>query len=131
MLVILTTLVLIYRKLVDASLILRLPFSLYTAWISLATIANISALQIGSGWDDIGLSAIQWTLLKLALVGAIGASVGIRYRDTAFILVIAWGAYGISEMQYATPQVAGAAQTLCWLALMLAARETFAKLRQS
>ncbi len=129
MLVILTTLALIYRKLLGANLLLRLPFSLYTAWISLATIANISALQIGSGWDDVGLSAVHWTLLKLALAGALGASVAIKYRDAAFVLVVAWAAYGISVMQSATPAVAGAALTLCLMASLLSVRELWARIR--
>ena len=129
MLVILTTLALIYRKLLGENLLLRLPFSLYTGWISLATIANISALQIGSGWDDVGMSAIHWTLLKLALAGALGASIAIKYRDAAFVLVVAWAAYGISVMQSATPAVAGAALTLCFMALMLSVRELWAQIR--
>jgi len=129
MLVILATLILIYRKLIGDRLILRLPFSLYTAWISLATIANISALQINSGWDNIVMSAVQWTLVKLALAGAIGASVILKLRDIPFILVVAWAAYGISVMQIGTPAVAGAALTLCLLALMLGGREVWAFVR--
>jgi benzodiazapine receptor len=126
MFVILATLILIYRKLRGENQILRLPFSLYTAWISLATIANISALQINSGWDDAGLSAVQWTLVKLAFAGAVGASVILKLRDIPFILVVAWAAYGISVMQTDTPAVAGAALTLSFLALMLAVREAWA-----
>jgi benzodiazapine receptor len=129
MLVILATLIQMYRKLRGEKLIMRLPFSLYTAWISLATIANISALQISSGWDDTGLSAVQWTFVKLALAGAIGASVIVKLRDIPFILVVAWAAYGISVMQTDTPAVAGAAMTLSLLALMLAAREVWALAR--
>ena len=131
MLVILTSLILMYRKLIGESLILRIPFSLYTAWISLATIANISALQINSGWDDIGMSAIQWTLVKLALVGAIGTSVILKLRDIAFILVVAWAAYGISVMQADTPAVAGAAMTLCILGLMLAGATILSRFHSS
>ncbi len=86
---------------------MRLPFSLYTAWFSLATIANISALQINSGWDNVGITAIQWTFLKLALAGAIGATVVSQFRDIAFILVVAWAAYGISVTQVETAAVAG------------------------
>lgn len=129
MLVILASLILIYRKLISDGLILRIPFSLYTAWICLATIANISALQISSGWDNIGMSAMHWTLVKLALVGTIGASVILKLRDIPFILVVAWAAYGISVMQIDTPAVAGAALSLCYLALMLGAREVWALMR--
>ncbi len=138
MLVILATLVMIYRELLkridDAGIVqhlsLYLPFSLYTGWITIATIANISVLQTANGWNDAGLTAVQWTLVKLALAGAIGATVIARTRDAAFVLVIAWAAYGIYVKQSATPEVSGAALTLSLLALMLAANEGVSRLRR-
>lgn len=136
MFVILGTLILIYRELIadiDSApmkehLVLYVPFSLYTGWISLATIANASALQTGNGWDDIGMSAVQWTFVKLAVVGAVGATVIIRNRDPVFAAVVAWGAYGISVMQSATPAVAGTAMTLSLLMLILIAKEAVSRL---
>lgn len=127
MIAILSTLILIYRRLRGASILLRLPFSLYTGWITVATIANLSVLQISRGWDDVGLSAIEWTLLKLAVAGSVGAAMVIKGRDIAFGLVIAWAAFGISVMQQATPSVAGGAMTLCLIALLLAAAEACRK----
>ena len=131
MLAILATLMLIYQvlisTLVDASwaehLALYLPFSVYTGWIALASIANASVVQTAYDLDNAGLGAVQWTLLKLAAAGAIGATVLLRFRDAPFALVIAWGAYGISAMQTATPAVAGAALMLCLLMLILAAKD--------
>jgi len=138
MLVILATLIMIYRKLVStiatAGLVehaaLYLPFSIYTSWITVATIANISVLQLALGWHDAGMSAVQWTLVKLAVAGAIGATMVLRFRDVPFILVVAWAAFGISVMQAATPAVAGAATTLCLLSLLLAVFDGFSRLRQ-
>lgn len=138
MLVLLVTLVLIYRTLLDelenASIIqhlaLHLPFSLYAGWITLATIANLSAVQTGNGWDEVGLTATSWALLKIAIAGAIGATMVIRFGDAVFILVVAWAAYGISVMQSATPAVSGAATSLSLLALVLAAHEGLSRLRR-
>lgn len=128
---ILLTLILIYRALRAAGppssngewWCLRLPFSLYTGWITVASIANISCLQIAMGWDNMGLSAVDWTLLKLAIAGAIGAAVILRLRDIPYVLVIAWAAYGIASRQVATPEVVGAAATLSLLATLLAVAE--------
>lgn len=135
MLVLLITLVLIYRALLARiarasmaqHLVLHLPFSLYTGWITLATIANISAVQTGNGWDNIGLTAISWTLLKLAVAGAIGATMVLRFGDAVFVLVVAWAAYGIAVMQSETPAVSGAATSLALIALLLAVREGVAR----
>lgn len=137
MVVTLLTLVQIYRLLSAAGkpasvtewLFLRLPFALYTGWITVATIANISVLQTANGWDEAGLSAVDWTLLKLALAGAIGATVILRARDIAYVLVIAWAAFGIASKQVATPEVVGAATTLSVLAVILAVAEVLRKQR--
>ena len=137
MLGILATLILIYRSLRTGNksapraryLVLMMPFSLYTGWVTLATIANASAMQTGFGWDNIGLNAVQWTFLKLAVAGAIGASLVLKYRDPVFGAVIVWGAYGISAMQSATPAVAGAAITLSLLMAILVAIERVSRLR--
>ena len=137
MLVLLATLVIIYRALlanVNQSTMLKyfvlyLPFSLYTSWISVAMIANVSVIQTDYGWNSAGLTAVNWTLLKLAVAGAVGATVVLRTRDSAFVLVTAWAAYGIAAKQAAIPTIAGAATMLAMLALLLAIREAVAKLR--
>ena len=139
MALILGTLVKIYRSLLaerdtatlTERLALHVPFSLYTGWISLATIANLSAVQINNGWDDLWLTAVQWTLIKLAIAGAVGATMILKYRDPVFGAVVVWAAYGISVMQSATPSVAGAAAALSLLAAILVVTELASRLRSS
>lgn len=139
MFVILATLILIYGSLLEQldrssalqHIALHLPFSLYTGWITVATIANVSVLQTHYGWDAIGMTATQWTFIKLAVAGAIGAFAVLRLRDPVFVLVVAWAAYGISVKQSATPAVSGAAMTLSLLALILAANEGLSRLRRA
>ena len=121
MLGILVTLIQIFRGLdAGTSMIVKFPFSLYTGWITVATIANISALQTGGDLNDVGLSAVQWTWLKLAVAGTIGAVVISNTKNIVYVLVIAWAALGIYSKQGATPEVAGAAITLSILAVLLA-----------
>ncbi len=137
MLGILATLILIYRELrssIDTAslatrVVLYAPFSLYTGWITVATIANASVLQTANGWDNIGLTAVQWTLVKLAVAGAIGAAVVLRLRDIVFGAAVVWAAYGISVMQSAYLPVAGAAATLSLLLALSIATEVVSRLR--
>lgn len=109
MFAILASLVLIYRVLITERPELRLPFSLYTGWITLATIANASVLQTAYGWDAIWLSPEAWTLVKLSVAALIVAAVLRKYRDPVYVMAIAWGGYGIFVKQSATPLVSGAA----------------------
>jgi len=139
MLAILGTLILIYRSLIATidtapfteHLVLYLPFSLYLGWITLATIANVSVLQTGNGWDYVWLTAVHWTLLKLAVAGAIGAHMVLKFRDPVFGAVVIWGAYGISVMQSATPSVSGAALALSLLMALLVGIEFLTRLNET
>jgi len=133
MFAILYTLVRIYQQLSIASaaaswserLFLNVPFSLYTGWITVATIANISALQAAIGANDVWLSETNWTLAKLAVAGAIGATIVLKKLDVVFVLVIAWAAFGIANGQPGSPAVAGAAVTIGCVALLLALAEVW------
>ena len=139
MLVILGSLIMVYRELgsvdktvpVAERVLVQWPFSLYLGWISVATIANFSAAQVGWGFDDVLFGAVLWTQIKLALAGAISAIVILRRDDLIYVLVVAWAAFGIALKQAATPEVSGAALMLTLLALLLVAAALLRKLRPS
>lgn len=139
MLGVLGTLVQIYRKLgIGAGPVspaerwfAHLPFSIYTGWITVATIANFSAVQTGQGWDDLVFNAVTWTLLKIAVAGAIAATVLFRRHDVAYVLVIVWASIGINVKQVATPAVAGAAAALAALAGLLIVIELLTRPRSA
>ncbi|RVU82820.1 tryptophan-rich sensory protein [Leucothrix sargassi] len=125
---ILGTLIAIYRalglNLREATwtehLCLHVPFSMYTAWITVATMANISVLQNSMGLDNALTDATTWTLLKLAIVAAIAAIVVLRRMDFIYGLVIAWAAFGIMSKQVGTPVIEGAAMMVSAFAILVA-----------
>ena len=135
MLGILISLVQIYRTLnialSDAPLAERLmahlPFSIYTAWITVATIANLSAFQINQGWDDFGFAAPTWTIIKIAIAGSIAATILFRRRDIAFVLVAVWASAGIAVKHEAIPLVAGAATVIALLGILLVLAESLSR----
>ncbi len=138
MFVILATLIVIYRRLVEEidlatvprHLTLYLPFSLYTSWIVVATLANLAIVQTLYGLDTWLISPENWALLKLALAGAIAATIVLRLGDVIFVLVVAWASFGIAIGQTGTPVVAGAARMLAILALLLAVVDGLTRLRR-
>lgn len=114
------SLAVIYRSVDREAWQVRLPFSLYLGWITVAIIANASAMQTALGWNDLGVSAVAWTQLKLALAGAVTAVVMFERRDIVFGLAVAWALYGISAAQAGIPAVAGAASVLLYGVMLLA-----------
>lgn len=131
MAVLLVALLVIYRRLHVAEawapraqrIFTQGPFSLYTAWITVATLANISAVQAAFDLSDLWLDAVNWTLVKLALAASLGATFALRRGDVLFPLVVAWAAVGIMVGQVSTPAVAGAAATVALICAILAASE--------
>lgn len=76
------------------SCLVRLPFSIYFGWITVATIANIVVFLVYLGWNGFGLSNVFWTIIIL-LIGAIIGSWRIlkdRFLPYSFVLIWAYGA---------------------------------------
>lgn len=120
MFVLVYTTVMVYRKLEIGitpvgrwERVLQIPISIYLAWLTVATVANIAAALIAAGWNGFGISPEVWALVML-LVGAglavflyrgfqndvviplvyLYAYIGIIVRYSDVPLVLAGGAIG-------------------------------------
>lgn len=74
---------------------IRLPFSVYFGWITVATIANATALFVYFGWKGIGVSESIWTVLVIIIGMLIGSVTLFKNRDIAYGLVLIWAYLGI------------------------------------
>lgn len=74
---------------------IHLPISVYLGWITVATIANATALLVNIGWNGFGLSQSFWTVLVLGAGLIIGLIVVFSRRDPAYGAVIIWAYAGI------------------------------------
>ncbi|MDH7484839.1 MAG: tryptophan-rich sensory protein [Anaerolineae bacterium] len=125
MIVLLLTLIVIYLRLgigrtrvsTAETWLVRVPFSIYLGWITVATIANATTVLQYFNWSGWGLSPQVWTVIMLAAATVIGALVSLRRGDAAYMLVLVWAFAGIAVKHAATPVVAIAA----WVAAALAA----------
>jgi hypothetical protein len=108
MLVLLASLIMIYRGLAaqgrpDAATrwLVQFPFSLYLGWISVATIANASAVLSDLGWDGSPLTPEIWTVVMLRVAAGLGVAMLYRHRDLAYAGVLVWAFAGILIKQSA------------------------------
>ena len=72
-----------------------LPFSVYIGWITIATVANITALLVSVGWKGLGLPETFWTVLVLIVATLITLAMVFTRRDVPYSLVVAWAFLGI------------------------------------
>jgi benzodiazapine receptor len=113
MLLILVSLVLIIRNLSEVKgfnkWLVRLPFSIYLGWISVATIANASQWLYYLSWNGWGVAAANWAVIMLAVASLLGMLMSWLENDTAYGLVLIWAFVGITVSQAGMPGIVLAA----------------------
>jgi hypothetical protein len=90
-------------------LLLRLPWSVYLGWITIATIANVATTLVWLEWDRFGIPPEAWAVAVLGVGVVIAAAVSATRRDLAYALVIVWAYVGVAVEQIDVTVVAGAA----------------------
>ncbi len=73
--------------------LVRLPFSVYFGWVTVATIANITVFLVYLGWNRFGLPENVWMVMVLLIGALIGSWRMLRDRYASYGLVLVW-AYG-------------------------------------
>jgi hypothetical protein len=84
-------------------LCVHVPFSVYLGWITVATIANVTAFLVSLHWDGWGIDPLIWTIVVIA-VGTLLTYLMLALRkDIAFSMVILWAFFGIWLKRMAQP----------------------------
>jgi hypothetical protein len=107
MFLLLASLILVYLRLdigksavsLKEKLAVYLPFSVYLGWITIASIANVSAWLVSVNWDGFGISPETWATLVVIVALVITLLVVATRRDVAYGLVIIWALVGIAVKQ--------------------------------
>ncbi|MBN2045813.1 MAG: tryptophan-rich sensory protein [Anaerolineales bacterium] len=116
MLILLASLLYIYVQIMQAGVLnrtqkwlVRLPFSLYLGWISVATIANFSQVLYYLNWNGFGVSGPAWAAIMTAVAAVIGLIMAWCNLDVAYVLVLVWAFVGIANQHTDTALVANSA----------------------
>lgn len=103
MLILLGSLMAIYIKLQigransskSVKYLVHLPFSVYLGWITIATIANTTALLVDLDWNRFGLSEQFWTVAVIIIGIAVSLTILFYRKDIFYCLVVGWALFGI------------------------------------
>ncbi len=85
---------------------LKVAFSLYVAWISIALIANVTIMLVALDIPRLGLSDVFWLIVVLIIGLGIGFVTVYHMRDVVFGLVFIW-AYGGILLRHLSNQPTG------------------------
>jgi benzodiazapine receptor len=107
MFMLLATLILIYLRLgigksivtLREKLVNHVPFSVYLGWITIASIADVSATLVSVNWNGFGITPEIWASLIIIVALLIALLVVATRKDVAYGLVIVWALIGIAVKQ--------------------------------
>jgi hypothetical protein len=81
------------------------PFVIYSGWVTVATIANVSAYLVKLDWGGFGLADTTWTVILIAIAIRINQYMIWKRNMREFALVGAWALIGIAMANKSTDEV--------------------------
>jgi hypothetical protein len=100
--------------------LINVPFSIYTAWITVATIANTTVLFQNLGWETTPTTmAPIWSAIIIVVGAVITGYVVYTRRDVAYAGVVIWAYVGIVVKYMDTTLVMGMAGAMAAAVLVV------------
>lgn len=85
------------------------PFRIYLAWVSVASLANVSLFVEAARLLPSGVSLEQFAIALVLLATAISTAVGLLRHDALYLAVVIWAFVGIAVRNGQTSPVSGVA----------------------
>ena len=79
--------------------ILQTPFIVYLGWISVATIANTTALLVAYKWTALSIAPVYWSASMILIALLLAVLMLKKFKAVPFALVVAWALWGIKASQ--------------------------------
>lgn len=95
MILFLSTLIYGYLLIPNSYTIIKTPFSLYTAWVSVALIANVTILLVKHDFKGFGIKPEIILMIILFVATIIGGTTVLYMKDLIFGFVFLWAFFGI------------------------------------
>ena len=91
------------RTTLGSTIAIRVPFAVYFGWVTVATVANMSALLVQFGLaEGFVLSPEVWTITILVVAVGIGSTTAIVNSSPTYALVLVWAFWGILSRHLST-----------------------------
>jgi hypothetical protein len=113
------------------SFLLYTPFIVYLGWISVATIANITALLVKIDWNGFGISPESWSLIMMVTATLLAIYFILVEKTVSYSLVIMWALWGIRAARAIEHPFLSQAALGCLLLILIVLVSGFIKKEKS
>lgn len=115
MIILFLSLLIIYQRLkigkikisLKEKMLVHLPISVYIGWITVATIANVTAVLVDNNAGELFLGEMVWTILLIIIATLITIIIIKNRNDIAYSLVIIWALIGIAIKRFSPDVING------------------------
>jgi hypothetical protein len=127
MIILLISLIIIYIKLdigisnvgLKEKLFIHTPFSIYLGWITVATIANITAVLVKLDFGELLLGEELWAILLLIITATLTIIILYKRRDFVYSLVIIWALLGITMKRFSNDPIYGIRNNIAYISIIM------------
>lgn len=98
--------------------LLPAAFGMYTGWLLIATVVNISSWLVSIDWQGFGIAADVWGIIILIVAVVVTAGVTLITKNAILPVPVAWGYFGIYQSLTSIDGFAGAYPALAMTALV-------------
>jgi len=92
--------------------------SIYLGWITVATIANVTAVLVKLDVGEMALGQANWAIIVIAVAALITVLVLLRRKDIAYSLVIIWALLGIIIKRLGDDEIYGVQTNIALTAII-------------
>lgn len=110
---------------------ISIPFSMFSGWLSVATIANVAILSVEQGWVGNPVTQLAISTVMILIAGVLGIFISYRCADFIFPAVITWAcvaifmAHGSEYYPIGAVALLSAALPLIWFLLTVIKRGSY------
>lgn len=98
--------------------LLPAAFGMYTGWLLIATVVNISSWLVSIDWQGFGIAADVWGIIILIVAVVVTAGVTLITKNAILPVPVAWGYFGIYKSLTSIDGFAGAYPALAMTAMV-------------
>lgn len=97
--------------------LLPAAFGMYTGWLLIATVVNISSWLVSISWQGFGIAADVWGMIILIVAVIVTVGVTLVTKNAILPIPVAWGYFGIYQSLNSAEGFQGAYPNLAMVAI--------------
>lgn len=95
------------------------PISVYLGWITVATVANITAVLVNLNVGEFFIGEFLWSIILIIITTILTLIILIKRKDIFFSIVIIWALLGIAIKRFSNDPIYGIQENISYISILM------------